>query len=649
MPTLRFTLATIAIAASVCVAAPARVGSSRTLIETIRSGDLDATRAMLDTGADPNTKDAEGTPAVMNAALYGTAAHVKLLLDRGAKPDTPNATDSTALIWAAGDPDKAKVLIAAGADVNAQSKFGRTALMAAAGVAGNASTVKLLLEKGAKVDVRDNIDAIPVLPTGGGKGTALIDASRSGDVESVRALISAGADVNAATPTGVTALSEAVMFQRAEIVRVLLDKGASPANPASVLRFPILSLAAMRPSTEIASMLLKSDADVNSADVNGNKPLMWAGANEQGNSKMVELLIKAGADVKARNKAGETALDWALRRGETAVVRHLRAAGATRGSITAQPVGQMEAANAATSRDAMELAMGALNRSMQVSLKKGGCATCHNHTLPLKAAMMASSHGVEADSEIMRKVVTATKGFLYPASAVVLEGSDAMPDVAVSGSHFLEGLHAQNYPADRMTAAVVHKIAQSQLADGHWAGWAPRPPLEHGDIQATALAIRAMTLYPIPGRVTEIRRRVARARVWLSATVPVTTDEHVMRLRGLIWSAAAEKDIREAARRLTMLQRNDGGWAQLPNLGSDAWATANAMIALMESGATWANIKGGEHFLRETQFADGSWRVRTRAYPFQPLVDAGFPHGRDQWISAAATSASVMALAMASR
>ena len=52
-------------------------------------------------------------------------------------------------------------------------------------------------------------------------------------------------------------------------------------------------------------------------------------------------------------------------------------------------------------------------------------------------------------------------------------------------------------------------------------------------------------------------------------------------------------------------------------------------------------------FLLNTQFADGSWFVKTRAIPLQPPLEIGFPHGRDQWISAAGTNWATMALARA--
>jgi hypothetical protein len=49
-------------------------------------------------------------------------------------------------------------------------------------------------------------------------------------------------------------------------------------------------------------------------------------------------------------------------------------------------------------------------------------------------------------------------------------------------------------------------------------------------------------------------------------------------------------------------------------------------------------------FLLKTQCEDGSWLVRTRALPLQPLFDIGFPHGNDGWISAAATNWAALAL-----
>jgi N-acyl-D-amino-acid deacylase len=52
-------------------------------------------------------------------------------------------------------------------------------------------------------------------------------------------------------------------------------------------------------------------------------------------------------------------------------------------------------------------------------------------------------------------------------------------------------------------------------------------------------------------------------------------------------------------------------------------------------------------FLIATQHTDGTWRVRRRAFPFQPTMASGFPYGKDGWVSAAGTSWAVAALSLA--
>ena len=97
-------------------------------------------------------------------------------------------------------------------------------------------------------------------------------------------------------------------------------------------------------------------------------------------------------------------------------------------------------------------------------------------------------------------------------------------------------------------------------------------------------------------------------------------------------------------------QRPDGGWAQNPNLESDAYATGESLWALHESGLlkpTDPAYRRGVKFLLSTQWPDGSWYVRSRAPKFQPYFESGFAFAHDQWVSSAATSYAVMALAPA--
>jgi hypothetical protein len=103
------------------------------------------------------------------------------------------------------------------------------------------------------------------------------------------------------------------------------------------------------------------------------------------------------------------------------------------------------------------------------------------------------------------------------------------------------------------------------------------------------------------------------------------------------------------AKELLAQQNADGGWSQLATLQSDAYATGEALFALHVAGRipiAHTAFERGRHFLLATQLQDGTWHVRRRAFPFQPTMKSGFPHGRDSWISAAATSWAVVALSL---
>jgi hypothetical protein len=170
-----------------------------------------------------------------------------------------------------------------------------------------------------------------------------------------------------------------------------------------------------------------------------------------------------------------------------------------------------------------------------------------------------------------------------------------------------------------------------------------------GDIMSTVLAMRAVQLYVLEGRRDEMRGRLERAGKWLSATQPVLHQDLVYKLLGLAWTGTPPHELQADLTRLRDLQRGDGGWAQLPHLESDAWATGQSLVALYTAGrvpTTDAAFRRGIDYLLATQFDDGSWYVKSRSWPFQPPFESGFPHGHDQWISDGATAWAVMALVL---
>ena len=216
--------------------------------------------------------------------------------------------------------------------------------------------------------------------------------------------------------------------------------------------------------------------------------------------------------------------------------------------------------------------------------------------------------------------------------------------------YVLMGLAAARHPAEPATDAQVRLLSLAQRPDGSWST-AYRPPSEASRFTSTAVSLRGVQLY---GGDRTWRRSgadvVAAAAGWLERTPARNTEDHVFRLLGLTWSGAAQSVRASARRELLALQREDGGWSQLPTLQSDAYATGSALVALHEAGlgADAEPYRRGVAFLLRTQIVDGSWRVRTRSYPTQSYFDSGFPHGADQFISAAATNWATQALVIAS-
>ena len=131
------------------------------------------------------TRGAGGSTTLMFASLYGDVALMTQLLAAGADPNTANAVGATALMWAVPDVEKLRLLLDAGADVNARSEEHRSALVIAAGIVGARPAVNLLLEYGAAAWA----------PLIGSDPGPLREAARADSPEVFRLLLEYGGDL----------------------------------------------------------------------------------------------------------------------------------------------------------------------------------------------------------------------------------------------------------------------------------------------------------------------------------------------------------------------------------------------------------------------------------------------------------------------
>ncbi len=202
----------------------------------VMNGDSDLAAALLNARANPNIADASGVTPLMVAIQNSQPQMVNLLLDKGANASVARMTGETALMLAVrvGSADIVSALLDHKADVNArESQFGQTALMWAA---GQPEVAKLLLAHGADVKpvtkswtvnvvnytpttATVGVTGIPwnndgTYPTKAGGLTALIFAAQHDDLQTARMLLDAGADVNQAAADGTTPLLAALYHWR---------------------------------------------------------------------------------------------------------------------------------------------------------------------------------------------------------------------------------------------------------------------------------------------------------------------------------------------------------------------------------------------------------------------------------------------------
>jgi ankyrin repeat protein len=550
-----------------------------------------------------------GSTPLMYAALYGNAHAAGLLLNKGANTNTKNDAGATALLWAVDDPQITRLLLEHGADPNVRSADGVSPLLLAASHLGSSGVLKLLLDHGAK------LKGEPVLAK----------AAAIGDEAAMRLLIERGADKKRLPPDLAT---RSGCLACVDLLLPLASK--DDLNRA-------LAVAARFGDSKTIQMLLDRGAAANGA------ALRSAAASEQIPTNGVKVLLDHGAK-------DDQALRLAKRHGNTPVVDMLTASGFK----DIDPIAQQEHARPTvtpTLRAAVQKSLPLLQHSDVVFLKKAGCVSCHNNSLTEMTLTAARRSGFSVDEPTAQSQLDSIGAYLETWRERSLQDI-GIPGGVDTDSYILAGLAASNFPPTPATDAVAIYLKRRQAVDGGWRISSQRPPVESSDFEATAITIRALLAYAPKTRRAEYAKAVQQGALWLTKAQPKTNEDYVYRLLGLVWADGGKEAIQTGARDLKVLQKPDGGWAQLGTLSSDAYATGQALTALAEAGVVRAAdpvFQRGVKFLLSTQLEDGSWYVASRSIAFQPYFDSEFPHERNQFISSAATGWATMALTYAAR
>jgi len=345
-------------------------------------------------------------------------------------------------------------------------------------------------------------------------------------------------------------------------------------------------------------------------------------------------------------------LDIARLHGETPVVEQLIKYGA-KGTVLSPPALKPRREN--TIQSAIQSSLPLIQRADANFVPKAACVSCHNNSFAAMAVGMARKSGFQVDEKTAAQQVKANVFGLEKLRDYLHQGFFA-PVGDVFGqfvvSYILIGLDAEHYKADLNTDAAAMYLKSHQSPDGQWVYPAAdaRPPICSDYIGQTAVSMRALQLYAPKADKAAYDQAIQLAAAWMAKAQSRNNEDRSYRLLGLAWAGTDRNATQKAMRELLAKQRPDGGWSDLDSMESSAYATGKSLFALQTADlpVSDAAYRRAVKFLLSTQQEDGSWYVKTRAMASQPYFDAGFPHGFDQWISAAGTSWATMALSLAS-
>jgi N-acyl-D-amino-acid deacylase len=306
-----------------------------------------------------------------------------------------------------------------------------------------------------------------------------------------------------------------------------------------------------------------------------------------------------------------------------------------------------DAERSSKTKEAIERGLKVVTRGAANYPQHRKCFSCHHQTLPLMAMAQAKDADYAIDSDVFDQQLHFTKTF-FVGRIEKLPAGERIEGAAATITYGLWTYEIAAAQPDTVTDGLVKNLLSLQQEDGRWQPPSFRPPLVESHVSCTVLAGYALRNFARGDQQRAADAALKRADQWLSNHKLENTEDHVFLLLWQAWNERDEPRSRQLAGQLLEMQRADGGWGQTVDMKSDAYATGQVLYALKihaESDTTASRRKGVDYLL-STQQADGSWHVKSRAKPLQKYFDNGDPHGTDQFISIAATSWAIVALAI---
>jgi acylphosphatase len=242
------------------------------------------------------------------------------------------------------------------------------------------------------------------------------------------------------------------------------------------------------------------------------------------------------------------------------------------------------------------------------------CASCHAVPMTIWSLREAKDGGFKIDEKTLAELrAQALKSYVdHPKHKPV--GQDGTGDGLSRATTFLT-LAAASPSPDRDTAEALAKFAAHFLAtqqkDGSWTAGYGQPPVNDTSDVTTLWVLLAELAAQTDANKEAMAKSRERALAWLKEKG--SGSHQALALQTLL-SARLGKPDEALVKQLRERQNADGGWSQVKDAPSDAFATGQSLYALAAAGVAPgdAAVRQAQAFLLTTQKKDGSWPVKTR-------------------------------------
>ena len=290
-----------------------------------------------------------------------------------------------------------------------------------------------------------------------------------------------------------------------------------------------------------------------------------------------------------------------------------------------------------SAKQAIERGLNFLARDAVAWKAEHDCSSCHHAALVVWAMNEARVRGHVVDEVVLKDL---TRWLTEAGEGRTSVERPAAAPRALNSKAIYYGLGLGSIPNPNSSerealGRFLATVKSDQIENGSWVAWPEtRPPMfGPSDQSMTTLATLALLSGEAIGD-SSAKAKVDQGFKWLSETnLDDETQSLVLRL--LLWARLGRpnQELSPLIEQIQGRQNSDGGWSQVPNGASDAWATGQALYALSHGHVSPTNtmVIRGRGFLKRTQSAEGSWAMKSRptkpgdsgAKNLMPITGAG--------------------------